>query len=86
MIFDFLKKKRPGGMPNVDLGKYIPPMPRLEYRAAMVVYLCDRKACDGTCPNPECNHTNDITHAKNFNSFVVSHNDGTKQKYYEEVQ
>lgn len=29
-----------------------------------VLYLCDRKACD-EC-NPECHHTQDINHAKNY--------------------
>lgn len=32
--------------------------------ALLVLYLCDRKACD-KC-NPECSHTNDINHAKSF--------------------
>lgn len=35
--------------------------------AEVVMFLCDRKACDGTCPSPDtCSHTSDITHAKNF--------------------
>lgn len=29
-----------------------------------VLYICDRRACN-KC-NPECMHTNDISHAKNF--------------------
>lgn len=36
------------------------------------LYLCDRKACLDHC-NPECKHTEDIRHAKNFERFV----DGT---------
>lgn len=30
-----------------------------------VVYICDRRACD-VCANPDCNHTFDVRHAKNF--------------------
>jgi hypothetical protein len=30
-----------------------------------VLYLCDRRACTKQC-SPECKHTQDITHAKNF--------------------
>lgn len=32
----------------------------------MNFYICDRKACGKECPNPECSHTVDIEHAKNF--------------------
>lgn len=32
--------------------------------ALHVLYICDRRRCD-TC-NPECNHTDDVRHAKNF--------------------
>lgn len=34
--------------------------------STVVLFLCDRKACGDTCPNPDCSHTGDITHAKNF--------------------
>lgn len=34
--------------------------------AEVVMFLCDRKACGDACPNPDCSHTSDITHAKNF--------------------
>lgn len=30
-----------------------------------VVYICDGKACP-ECVNPDCHHTFDITHARNF--------------------
>lgn len=30
-----------------------------------VAYICDEEACD-SCNNPECHHTLDIYHAKNF--------------------
>lgn len=30
-----------------------------------VGYICDRKFCE-ECDNPECHHTLDINHAKNF--------------------
>ncbi len=33
-------------------------------QAGKIYYVCDRKAC-ANC-SPECNHTSDITHAKNF--------------------
>lgn len=31
----------------------------------IVLYLCDRKAC-AVCNNPDCQHTSNIDHAKNF--------------------
>lgn len=31
-----------------------------------ILYICDRKYCDGGCPNSECRHTRDINHAVNF--------------------
>lgn len=34
-------------------------------RGADVLYLCDQKRCI-KCHYPECKHTNDIRHAKNF--------------------
>ena len=30
-----------------------------------ILYLCDHRACDGLCVN--CDHTQDIRHARNFN-------------------
>lgn len=33
----------------------------------LVFYICDRKACD-PCGNPDCKHTLNIKHAKNFKS------------------
>ena len=35
-----------------------------------VLYECDRRACD-RC-NPECHHTNNIRHAKNFQLSPIS--------------
>lgn len=35
--------------------------------SSKVFYICDREAC-GPCKNPECNHTDNIEHAKNFKS------------------
>lgn len=29
------------------------------------LYLCDGEACDKNCPNVDCHHTIDETHAKN---------------------
>ncbi len=34
-------------------------------KLAMVAYLCDGKACKA-CYNPDCHHTFDIRHARNF--------------------
>ena len=34
--------------------------------AADILYLCDGKSCENTCPSVECKHTSDISHAKNF--------------------
>ena len=36
-------------------------------------YLCDRQACKNGC-NPDCEHTSDIRHAKNFKDLI---NNGT---------
>lgn len=30
-----------------------------------IVYVCDKTACGGRCPNPECFHTEDAAHAVN---------------------
>jgi hypothetical protein len=30
-----------------------------------ILYLCDRRACE-KCENPECHHTEDISHATSF--------------------
>ncbi len=38
----------------------------------VIMFLCDRKACGGTCPNKDCSHTSDISHAKNFDFVHVS--------------
>jgi len=45
-----------------------------------VIYLCDKKACD-KCSYPECKHTFNIDHAKNFDSY--RHNDAN-QDYWEQ--
>lgn len=39
-----------------------------EGRKPSVAYICDRTQCDGGCPNPDCHHTEDVRHAKNFES------------------
>lgn len=31
-----------------------------------VLYLCNRERCEDGCQNPDCMHTTDIRHAKNF--------------------
>ncbi len=35
-------------------------------KVADILYFCDGKQCDETCPSTECKHTSDISHAKNF--------------------
>lgn len=35
-------------------------------KAVQTFYLCDRRACDDC--NPNCNHTSNVEHAKNFNN------------------
>ena len=37
-----------------------------EKRNPGIVYVCDRKQCGESCPNPDCYHTHDIHHARNF--------------------
>jgi hypothetical protein len=32
------------------------------------LYIGDREACGEVCPNPDCEYTSDITHAKNFHT------------------
>lgn len=46
-------------------------MKRTEKESAVVLYLCDRRACDGGCLNEDCSHTSDIRHAKNFESVSI---------------
>ena len=44
------------------------PVPKVD-----IFYVCDGFACGpGGCPNPECHHTNDIRHAKNFLLYIVT--------------
>lgn len=31
-----------------------------------VSYVCDERYCSEGCTNPDCHHTEDIRHAKNF--------------------
>lgn len=31
-----------------------------------ILYFCDKKACGSVCPDPACDMTTDIEHAKNF--------------------
>ena len=31
-----------------------------------VAYICDQRYCSDGCKNPDCRHTCDINHAKNF--------------------
>lgn len=45
-----------------------------------VLFLCDRKACEGGCLYPNCSHTTDITHAKNFESIRI---DDKRVDYFE---
>lgn len=37
-----------------------------------VLYLCDKKACNGSCPNDDCHHTYDVKHAVNFETQIVA--------------
>lgn len=39
-----------------------------EMEQQKIVFLCDKHACD-KCSNSECEHTENIRHAKNFESF-----------------
>lgn len=43
-----------------------------------VIYICDHKACD-KCSYPQCKHTQDVTHAVNFEKFA-------EDSYYEKEQ
>lgn len=57
-MFGWFKKKP---IEKVELLQYIPPL-----FGRKTFYLCDGKACGDFCPNPNCYHTTDVTHAKNF--------------------
>lgn len=43
-----------------------------------VIYICDRKQCE-RCSYPTCKHTQDVTHAVNFEKF-------SECSYYEKEQ
>lgn len=58
-----------------------------------VVYLCDRRACEEGCGGPPCEHTTDIRHARNFESFnmgdrviFVERNDDEETTDFEDGQ
>lgn len=36
----------------------------MDKQAGKIYYVCDRTACENC--NPDCNHTSDVAHAKNF--------------------
>ena len=39
------------------------------FKKKKIAYICDKKACGATCPNPDlCNHTLDIHHSLNYRS------------------
>ena len=48
----------------------------------MTFYICDQKACD-QCSYPDCKHTNDIKHAKNFKSNAELGMDNGYSDYWE---
>ncbi len=55
------------------------------------LYLCDGLACEGGCRNPECSHTRDVTHAKNFEPseygmFFVEKAEAVEDKNIEHVE
>lgn len=52
----------PDGNYQVVNPTYTPPASKCPMRVA---YICDGEACV-ECNNPECHHTEDIRHAKNF--------------------
>lgn len=35
-----------------------------------IYFVCDKKSCGEECKNPDCHHTSDIHHAKNFHEDV----------------
>lgn len=85
MLFDFLKNKCRCGLPDVEYrGSIPPPMPRLQYLPRITLFLCDGRACGDECPNPECKHTADVNHAKNFKLTTVTYDNSMMQKLYVE--
>ena len=50
-----------------DLGLGPKALKELKTAAGVnVLYLCDKRACDGNCKNSFCQHTRNPEHAKNF--------------------
>lgn len=45
-----------------------------------VLFLCDRKACEGGCLSENCTHTTDIRHAANFDTIRI---DERRVDYFE---
>lgn len=61
-VGDFKVVDRPGGISMV----YEPQDASVNAESEVkVAYLCDKKSC-ARCDNPDCHHTLDIEHAKNF--------------------
>lgn len=51
---------------------------------ARVLYLCDRKACGDVCPNAECSHTDNLLHARSFQTGPKTVKDGQEVVYFVE--
>lgn len=49
-----------------------------------IAFLCDQRACEERCSYPDCKHTTDIRHAKNFRLFGPSVKDNNKTVYFED--
>lgn len=51
----------------------------------LVFYICDRNACN-PCDNPDCKHTLDIQHAKNFKSNAELGKNNGYHDYWEQEE
>ena len=49
------------------------------------LYLCDRTACNGSCPNIDCNHTSDPEHALHENHIFKKKIDESGNEIYWEI-
>lgn len=63
--------------------------------STILLYLCDRKQCGVRCHYPECKHTSDLRHAKNYDwripilstsKFELIGTSSDNKKIFEEVE
>lgn len=81
-LLNFIKKLLKIHSPSPKPAGYRPYRKDISNHKPIIAYLCDGKACGDKCPNKECYHTFDISHAINFTP--MPNENGTVTVYEED--